>query len=59
MRKLSLGHFWFTTEKFLKVAFYSNIFLLSFVYLNFWKFEKSNKMGWNSAQMNEAVVVDE
>ena len=59
MRKLSLGHFWFTTEKFLQIACDSNRFPVSFVSLNFWKFQKSNKIAWNFAQMTEAVVVDE
>ena len=59
MRKLILGRLWCTTERLLEIACDSNIFPLSFLSLNFWKFQKSNKMAWNFAQMTEAVVVDE
>ena len=59
MRKLSLGHLWFTREKFLEIACNSNICPLSFLSLNFWKFQKINEMGRNFAQMTEAVVVEE
>ena len=59
MRKLTLGHLWCTTERLLEIACDSNILPLSFLSLNFWKFQKSNKMAWNFAEMTEAVVVDE
>ena len=59
MRKLTLGHLWCTTERLLEIACDSNILPLSFLSLNFSKFQKSNKMAWNFAQMTEAVVVDE
>ena len=59
MRKLTLGHLWCTTERLLEIACDYNILPLSFLSLNFWKFQKSNKMAWNFAQMTEAVVVDE
>ena len=59
MRKLTLGHLWCTTERLLEIACDSNILPLSFLSLNFWKFQKSNQMAWNFAQMTEAVVVDE
>ena len=59
MRKLILGHLWWTTERLLEIACDSNILPLSFLSLNFWKFQKSNKIAWNFAQMTEAVVVDE
>ena len=59
MRKLTLGHLWCTTERLLEIAWDSNILPLSFLSLNFWKFQKSNKMALNFAQMTEAVVVDE
>ena len=59
MRKLTLGHLWCTTERLLEIACDSNIFSLSFLSLNFWKFQKSNKIVWNFAQMTEAVVIDE
>ena len=59
MRKLTLGHLWCTTERLLEIACDSNILPLSFLSLNFWKFQKSHKMAWNFAQMTEAVVVDE
>ena len=42
-----------------RVACDSNILPLSFLSLNFWKFQKCNKMAWKFAQMTEAVVVDE
>ena len=58
MRMLILDHLWCTTEKFLEIACDSNILPLSFLSLNFWKFQKSNKIAWNFAQMTEAVVVD-
>ena len=58
MRKLILGHLWCTTERFLEISCNSNILPLSFLSLNFWKFQKSNKIAWNFAQMTEAVVVD-
>ena len=59
MRKLTLGHLWCTTERLPEIAYDSNILPLSFFSLNFWKFQKSNKIAWNFAQMTEAVVVDE
>ena len=59
MRKLTLGHLWSTTERLLEIACDSNILPLSFLSLNFWKFQTSNKMAWKFAQMTEAVVVDE
>ena len=59
MRKLTLGHLWCTTERLLEIAYDSKILPLSFLSLNFWKFQKSNKIAWNFAQMTEAVVVDE
>ena len=59
MRMLILDHLWCTTERLLDIACDSNILPLSFLYLNFWKFQKSNKLSWNFAQMTEAVVVDE
>ena len=58
MRKLTLGHLWCTTERLLDIACDSNILPLSFLFLNFWNFQKCNKMAWNFAQMTEAVVVD-
>ena len=59
IRKLTLGHLWCTTERLLEIACDSNILPLSFLFLNFWKFQKSNKIAWNFAQMTKAVVVDE
>ena len=47
------------TQRLLEIASDSNILPISFLFLNFWKFQKSNKMAWNFAQMTEAVVVDE
>ena len=46
-------------ESLLEIACHSNILPLSFLPLNFWKFQKSNKMAWNFEEMTEAVVVDE
>ena len=61
MRKLTLGHLWCTTEvvELLEIACDSNILPLSFLSLNFWKFQTLYQMAWNFAQMTEAVVVDE
>ena len=59
MRKLTLGHLWCTTERLLEIACDSNILPLYFLSLSFWKFQKSNKMAWNFAQMTESVLVDE
>ena len=59
MRKLTFGHLWCTTERLLEIACDSNILLLSFLFLNLLKFQKSNKIAWKFAQMTEAVVVDE
>ena len=47
------------TERLLEIACDCNILPLSFLSLNFWKLQKSNKMAWNFAQMTEAVVIDE
>ena len=47
MTKLSLGHLWCTTEKFLDVACDSNILPVSFVSLNFWKFSDCHEMDLN------------
>ena len=47
------------TERLPEIACDSNILPLSFLSLNFWKFQTSNKMAWKFAQMTEAVVVDE
>ena len=43
MGKLTLGHLWCTTERLLEIACDSNILPLSFLSLDFWKFQKSNK----------------
>ena len=43
----------------LEIACDPKILPLSFLSLNFWKFQKSHKMAWNFAQITEAVVVDE
>ena len=59
IRKVILGHLWCTTMRLLEIACDSNILPLSFLSLNFWKFQKSNKIAWNFAQMTEPVVVDE
>ena len=54
MRKLTLGHLWCTTERLLEISCDSNIFPLSFLSLNFWKFQKSNKIAWNFAQVTRS-----
>ena len=59
IRKLSLGHFWLTTEKFLEFACGFNNLPASLMLLNFWKFSNSNKIGWDFAQMIKSDVVDE
>ena len=59
IRKLSLGHLWFTTETFLEFPSCSNNLPPSFILLNFWKFSNSNKIGWDFAQMIESDVVDQ
>ena len=59
IRKLSLGHLWFTTETFLEFPSCSNNLPPSFFLLNFWKFSNSNKIGWDFAQMIESDVVDQ
>ena len=54
MRKLTLRHLWCTTERLLEISCDSNIFPLSFLSLNFWKFQKSNKIAWNFAQVTRS-----
>ena len=45
IRKLSLGHLWFTTKTFLEFPSCSNNLPPSFILVNFWKFSNSNKIG--------------
>ena len=59
IRKLSLGHLWFTTETFVEFPSCSNNLPPSFILVNFWKFSNSNRIGWDFAQMIESDVVDQ
>ena len=59
MRKLSLGHFWCTTDKLLEVAYDYNILPPSFMFLNVLKFATSMEMASNFPQVTESVVIDE
>ena len=59
MRKISLSQSWFTHDMFLWFTCGSNILPLCFICLNFWKLPKYCKIGWNFANVTEAVIVDE
>ena len=60
MEKLSLIQWWCTAETFLEFTCGSNnIALLSFMYLNFWKFANFHEITWIFAKMIESVCVVE
>ena len=59
MRKLSLVYSWRNGERFSWLTYGSNIFLLSFIGLNCWKFANLHEIAWNFAEIKESVSVDE
>ena len=59
VKKLSLGHWWCTGQRFLEFTYGSNIAPLSFMWLNSWKFENCIQIAWNSSQMTKSFFVVE
>ena len=57
MIKVSLGHLWFTLGRLLEVPYGSNIMLLYFMCLNFWKLANIHEMAWNFAHLTDSAVV--
>ena len=50
VKKLSLGHWWCTGDRFLEFTYGSNILPLSFMWQNSWNFENCIEIAWNSSE---------
>ena len=59
MRRLSLSQLWFSWDMCLQFSCGSDILLVCFIFLNFWKFANSSKIDSNFAKVIESVIVDE
>ena len=59
LRKTKFDLWWYSSEKSVHFTCGSNISSLSFMCLNFWKFENCHEIAWNFARMIESVSVAE